>query len=186
MSRANEALICDRPIEALGVASDFPASPIACVIAASISPGPSAEFHFSTAARQIAVSSMTADLVRGLPSLCAIAMTAQIIGSAAAVEGLIRCLRISSVVPISSDVLQNWVADWLAAMLWALVIGLAATWAHRLLSAKANRLIIEMDRLSLAMIDRIIDPTERPRIRPSLTALPTAGMRSPVTRPLRH
>jgi len=81
---------------------------------------------------------------------------------------------------ISSDVLQNWVADWLLALFFGLALGFAATWAHRLLSAKASRLLVEMDRLSLALIIRIIDPSERPRVR-RLMAAPTSEIGRLVT-----
>ena len=124
--------------------------------------------------------------MRGLAALGAIAMTTPIIGAAAAVEGLIRCLRVSSMLPISSDVLQNWVADWLLALLFAMALGFAATWAHRLLCAKANRLVVEMDRLSLAMISRIMDPAERAQARPLLTASPTGEIGRLVTRSLHN
>ncbi|MEK6324602.1 MAG: hypothetical protein AABN33_23415 [Acidobacteriota bacterium] len=186
MSLADEALVYEEPVAALRLASAFPASPVACVVDASLTPGNSGECQFSTAARHIAASSKTADVVRGLATLGAIAMTTPIIGAAAAVEGLIRCLRVSSIIPISSDVLQNWVADWLLALLSALALGFAATWAHRLLSAKANRLVVEMDRLSLAIVSRIMDPAERPRARPSLIASPTAEIGRFVTRSLHH
>ena len=181
MSLANNALLYEQPVDALRLTANFPASAVACVVNASLTPGNRGEFEFSTAARHITASSKTADVVRGLAVLGAIAMTTPIIGAAAAVEGLIRCLRVSSMLPISSDVLQNWVADWLLALFFALALGFAATWAHRLLSAKANRLLVEMDRLSLALIIRIIDPSERPRVR-RLMAAPTSEIGRPVTR----
>lgn len=184
MSLANEALVYQQPIDALRLASAFPSSPVACVVDASLTPGQQGEVQFSTASRHLAASAKTADVVRGLATLGAIAMTTPIIGSAAAVEGLIRCLRVSSIGPISSDVLQNWVADWLLTLLFALALGFAGTWAHRLLSAKANRLVVEMDRLSLAIISRIMDPAERPRARPLLIASSTAEIGRLVTRPL--
>lgn len=186
MSLANEALVYEQPVDALRLASAFPSSPVACVVRASFTPDQPGKVQFSTASRHIAASAKTADVVRGLATLGAIAMTTPIIGAAAAVEGLIRCLRVSSIVPISSDVLQNWVADWLLALLFAMALGFAATWAHRLLSARANRLVVDMDRLSLAIITRIIDPAERPRARPPLIASPTAEIGRLVTRSLHH
>jgi hypothetical protein len=166
MSLANEALVYHQPGDALRLAAAFPASPVACVVNASFTAGNSEPLQFSTAARHIASTSKTAHVVRGLPALGALAMSTPTIGASAAVEGLIRCLRVSSMRPMSSDVLQNWVADWLLALLFALAIGFAATWAYRLMSARANQLLLEMDRLSLAIISRIIDPAERPRARP--------------------
>ena len=184
MSLANEALVYQQPIDALRLARAFPSSPVASVVSASLTPGQPGEVQFSTASRHIAASAKTADVVRGLATLGAIAMTTPIIAAAAAVEGMIRCLRIASLVPISSDVLQNWVADWLLALLFALALGFAATWAHRLLAAKANSLVVEMDRLSLAIISRIMDPAERPRARPMLIASSTAETGGRVTRSL--
>jgi MotA/TolQ/ExbB proton channel family len=186
MSLANDALVYEQPVDALRLAAAFPASPVAWVVNASLTAGNSGEFQFSTSARHIAATSKTADVVRGLAMLGAIAMTTPIVGAAAAVEGLIRCLRVSSMLPISSDVLQNWVADWLLALLFALALGFAATWAHRLLSAKANRLVVEMDRLSLAIISRIMDPAERPRARAHLVASSTAEIGRLLTRPLHN
>jgi len=186
MSLANSALIYEQPLDALGLSSSFPASPVACVVNASLMRTNQSEYHFSTASRHIAASSKTAEVVRGLATLGAVAMTTPLIGAAAAVEGLMRCLRVSSVVPISSDVLQNWVADWLLALLFSLALGIAATWAHRLLSARANRLLLEMDRLSLALICRIVDPAERPRARPLLIASETAEIGRSVTRSLHN
>jgi hypothetical protein len=74
----------------------------------------------------------------------------------------------------------------LLALLFALALGFAATWAHRLLSAKANHLVVEMDRLSLAIISRIMDPAERPRAGPHLVASPTAEIGKLVTRSLHN
>jgi hypothetical protein len=102
-------------------------------------------------------------VARGLATLGAIAMTTPIVGAAFAVEGLIRCLRVSSVLEITPDVLQIWIADWLIGLLGALVVTFVATWAHRLLSATANRLLLEMDRASLAFISRIANCSDRPR-----------------------
>src|SRR5213083_1229055 len=51
MSLANDALIYEQPVDALRLASAFPASPVACVVDASLAPGNSGQFQFSTAAR---------------------------------------------------------------------------------------------------------------------------------------
>ncbi len=182
MSLVGEALVYGRPDHALPLASHFPASPVACVVNASLKPGEPGECQFSTAARNIAATAKTADVVRGLATLSGIAMTTPIIGAAAAIEGLIRCLRVSSVLPISADVLQNLVADWMVGLLAALGVAFVATWAHRLLCAKATRLLVEMDRLSLATISRIMEPAERPRTGARLLAPQIHEIGSRVTR----
>lgn len=186
LSVANDALIYQQPVDALRLASLFPSSPVAWVVDACLTAGHAGEVRFSTARRHIAATAKTTDVARGLATLSAIAMTSPIIGAGAMIEGLIRCFRTASISPISADVLHNWVADWLLTLLAALALGFAATWAHRLLSAKANRLILEMDRLSLAMISRIIDPAERPRAGPLPITPPTSEIKIFVTARLRH
>jgi biopolymer transport protein ExbB/TolQ len=185
LSVANDALIYQQPVDALRLASLFPSSPVARVVDACLTSGHGGEVRFSTARRHIAATAKTMDVARGLATLSAIAMTTPIIGAGALIEGLIRCFREASISPISSDVLHNRVADWLLTLLAALALGFAATWAHRLLSAKANRLILEMDRLSLAMISRIIDPTERLRSGPLPITPPTSEIKIFVTGRLR-
>lgn len=181
LSAANDALIHQQPVDALRLASVFPSSPVAWVVDACLTSDYGGKVRFSPARRHMAATAKTVDVGRGLAMLSAIAMTTPIIGAGVLIEGLIRCFRAASISPISSDVLHNWVADWLLTLLAALALGFAATWAHRLLSAKANRIILEMDRLSLAMISLITDPAERPLAVPLPITPPTSEIKMFVT-----
>jgi biopolymer transport protein ExbB/TolQ len=161
VSLANDALFQDRAHDVVLLAARFRHSPVACVVNASLTPG-AAEDRFSSFGRHTAATVQVARVARGLATLGAVATTTPIVGAVLAVEGLIRCLRVSSVFEISPDVLQNWIADWLIGLLIGLVVAFVATWAHRLLAATANRLLLEMDRLSLAFISRIPSSSEEP------------------------
>jgi hypothetical protein len=183
ISLANDALFHDRAHDVILLAARFRHSPLACVVNASLTPG-AVGVQFSPFGRHSASTAEVAMVVRGLASLGAIAMTIPIVASILAVEGLIRCLRVSSELQISPDVLQNWAADWLIALLVGMVVALAATWAHRLLSATANRLLLGMDRLSLAFIARITSSSERLRNEGRLIAPVTTELRNFDTRPL--
>ena len=174
ISLANDALFHDRAHDVILLAARFRHSPLACVVNASLTPG-AVGVQFSPFGRHSASTAEVARVVRGLASLGAIAMTIPIVASILAVEGLIRCLRVSSELQISPDVLQNWAADWLIALLAEMVVALAATWAHRLLSPTANRLLLEMDRLSLAFIARIASSSERLRNEGRLLAPVNSG-----------
>lgn len=184
LSLANEALTYERPSEALRLARHLISSPVAFVVNASVVMLQSGEFRFSSAARHVATTAKATEIMQGLAMLGAIAMTTPMIAAAASVEGLIRYLRFSSIIPFSSDVLQNWVADWLICLLAGWVLAFFAIWAHRLLSAKANRLLLEMDRLSLAIVCRIMTPTEGPPLMPQLLSPETSEIASLDTQPI--
>ena len=183
ISLANDALFQDRPHDVILLAERFRHCPVACVVNASLTPD-AVGVQFSPFGCHTAATAQVAKVAQGLATLGAIAMTTPIVGAVLAVEGLIRCLRLSSVLQISSDVLQNWIADWLIGLLIGLVVAFAATWAHRLLSATANRLLLEMDRISLALISRITSSLERSRRDGRLLMPVTAEIESFATRPL--
>lgn len=183
ISLANDALFQDRAHHVILLAAHFRHSPVACVVNASLTPA-AGGIQFSSFGRHTAATAQVAKVARGLASLGAIAMTTPIVGSVLALEGLIRCLRVSSELQISPDVLQNWIADWLVALLIGMVVAFVAIWAHRLLSATANRLLLEMDRISLAFISRIASSTEWPQIDRRLPVPATTEIGSCATRPL--
>jgi hypothetical protein len=182
ISLANDALFQGRPPDVCTLAARYRQSPVACVLDASLTPC-AAGVRFSPSGRHTAATVQVARIARGLATLGAIAMTTPVVGAAIAVEGLIRFLRVSSVLEISSDVLQNWIADWLIGLLGALVVTFIAFLAHLLLSATAIRLLLEIDRSSLAFISRIADSSERPRVESRLLVPATTEI-SLSTRPL--
>jgi len=151
---AKEAFALEETADLVFLASLYPRSPLANVISVSLIPDRTDNYSFSPSGRQLACAVKVREVARGLTILSGIAMTAPLLGAAAAVEGMMRYLRISSVLFISSDILKEWSSEWLGILLASLSIGFAVVWAHRLLSASANRLLSEMDRLSLALINR--------------------------------
>ncbi|HWO02249.1 MAG TPA: hypothetical protein VNS63_23590 [Blastocatellia bacterium] len=183
ISLANDALFQARAHDVTFLSARFRLSPVACVVNASLRTI-AADVQYSAFGRHIAETAQVERVVRGLATLGAIAMTTPIVGAALAVQGLIRWLRVSTALEISADVLQRWIADWLIGLLISLVLAFVATWAHRLLSATANRMLLEMDRLSLAFISRIASSTHRSQNAGRLLVPATAEIRSFATRPL--
>lgn len=181
ISLAND-LVIDQPAAALSVASNFTASPVARVVSASVSKVERDEFKLSTTARHFAISALTVELTRGLATLGAIATATPLLGAAVATDRLIYYLRSNISFELTASVLQLWMSDWLLCLLAALVLASIATWAHRLLAAKANRLLLEMDRLSLAITSRILNPAERPPVRLLLPAPLTTPFEIRATR----
>jgi biopolymer transport protein ExbB/TolQ len=158
------ALQENRVEEAINLAAFYPESPVASVVNASLRHNPADsyggvnELKPSMQARQRAIVFITEDLKRGLWRLAAIGWTVQLVGIFLLISGVIIALHGLGAAEGAGII---YIAGALAEALWAtifsILVALPIIWSHKYFAAKADSFILEMDKLSLAIIGQIIN-----------------------------
>lgn len=184
------AIASHRIDEARNLAADYPKSPLAAVINASLHPtgicatddeGPSMEaWHHAMAVK-------TAELKRGLWELSAAGWTMPLLSGLILVVGIISTLqgmRAAEGTGIAS--LAGGIARALCATVFSLLFGIPSLWFHKYLNAKCNRLVMEMERRSLAMLSLIARLPETIQASKALRPYDTQPLNLRVTQQLTH
>lgn len=181
-SQVAEALLDNRAGDVANIASLFPKSPLAAVVAAwqrghatdGVGRGGIAP---SMEARQQAIVIKTAELNKGLWRLSAAGWTMALIGLLLLIFGTIQGLH---AVRFAEGMFAPYIARSLADAMWAVVVAILAAipiiWVQKCLSARAATFVLEMEKLSLSIVGLATGP--RPH-----ASLPAAGS-SYITRPL--
>ena len=184
LMRVGSELFHSRLEEATALSADYPKSPVAFAVLAFVRSNKSAlrldadSINPSMCEWQRAIVIKSAEIKRRLWTLGAIGWSAPLLGI------LQASLRVS-------QTLQWWqsaegnsfapYADEVAQSVWgisfSLVIAIPAIWAHRYFTAQAEAMILEMQNLSLAVIEQLCDCR--------VSSLPNATKSSYITQELR-
>ena len=174
-SKAADALYHHRTYEVVALVAQYPKSPIASLVRASLRNhllAPSSEsqtIKLSMNEWQCALVLKTTEIKQGLWALAAIGRTAPLVGV------LYASIRISQAFWQwqSSDYGMAIYASDIAYAAWgvslSLIIAVPAIWMHKYFTAQAETFILEMDRLSLALLDQMVSASEN-RLQPTTRA----------------
>ena len=187
MSRIAVALHENRVEQLPTIALMYPASPVAVVVGAGLSAPPfgsrgeRARGPCMHALNQ-AIVFETEDLKRGLWALGALGWAVPLVGVFLFITGVIAALngmKAAEGTGIGS------IAGGLAQSLWPAVfstmIAIPAIWGHMYFTSRLSTLLLEMDRLSLAIIDQILNQQSAPCSSPPGVHYITKELISPVT-----
>lgn len=159
-SKIADALCVNRAEEAKGIASLYPKSPLAVVVWASLQNSETASGVWGINplmhARHRAIVAKTEDLRRGLWLLAALGWTAPLVALFIFLAGVIVTLdwmKYAEGTGISA--IAGSVSESLWAAVFSILVAVPIIWSHKYLSAKAETFILEMDRLSLAILEQI-------------------------------
>jgi biopolymer transport protein ExbB/biopolymer transport protein TolQ len=183
VSGVTAALQQNRVLDAIKLAGLYPDSPLAAVVNATFQHREADDLRPSMHARQRAIVFATEALKRGLWRLEALGWTVPLLSMFSCVSGIIltfKAMRAAEGTGISA------IAGGLAESLWLAAFTMLATipivWARKYFASKVSSFLLEMDKLSLAIADEIVDrhrsillgpPSSRRYITQELTPHPT-------------
>ncbi len=163
------AIYAKRSNEAKRLAAEFPKSPLAAVVNASLRPASdvnewaTADFVPSMEARQQAIVIKTEELRRGLWTLSAIGWTVPLVGLFILVVGVITSLQ-GWMYAESYFYYGSFLPRCLANALWptvfSILVAVPVIWFHKSFAARSERLTMQLDRLSLAILGQVVNPPE--------------------------
>ena len=169
-SRITDAIYDKRANEAKRLAAEFPKSPLAAVVNASLRPAPSVnewatiDFAPSMEARQQAIVTKTEELRRGLWTLSAIGWTIPLVGFFILVVGVITSLQVWMYTEGAYHYYTSFLPRCLANALWptifSILVAVPLIWFYKSFAARSERLTMQLDRLSLAIIGQLVNPPE--------------------------
>jgi biopolymer transport protein ExbB/TolQ len=161
VSGVTAALQQNRVVDAISLASLYPESPLAAVVNASFQHRDGDDLHPSMHARQRTIVFVTKALNRGLWVLEALGWTVPLVSMFLCVSGIVlalRGMRAAEGTGIAS------IAGGLSESLWPTAFAMMATipivWSHKYLASKVGTLLLETEKLSLAIVDEIVDRQE--------------------------
>ena len=164
LSRVTTALQQDRLEDAIGIAGLYPESPVALVVDASFQEGRTTgegEMHDirpSMHARQRAIVFVTERMKRGVWTLNALGWSVPLVSLFLSVSGVVLCLK---GMKAAEGIGIAAIAGGLAESLWPTAFAMLATipivWSQKYFGLKVDTFLLEMDRLSLALIEEIVD-----------------------------
>ena len=176
LSRVTTALQENRLKDAIGIAGLYPESPVALVVDASLQQGRTAgegempDIGPSMHARQRAIVFVTERMKRGVWTLNALGWSVPLVSLFLSVSGVILCLKGMKAAEGTGIAA---IAGGLAESLWPTAFAMLATipiiWSQKYFGLKVDTFLLEMDRLSLALIEEIVD-----RYRSILLKTPTS------------
>lgn len=163
-SRIGTAIHENRIGEAIGIAALYPASPVAAVVSASFSNqsgcvrGGINTLRPSLQARHRVIVFETQELKRGLWTLAALGWSVPLVGLFLFITGVIMALN---GMKAAEGTGMASIAGGLAESLWptafCTVLAIPVIWTHKYFSSKVETFSLEMNRLSLAIIDQIVN-----------------------------
>jgi biopolymer transport protein ExbB/TolQ len=168
-SRITDAIYDKRINDAKRLAAEFPKSPLAAVVNASLRPTSridewaTADFVPSMEARQQAIVTKTEELRRGLWALSAIGWTVPLVGLFILVVGVITSLQgwmYAESYFYYGSFLPRCLANALWPTIFSIFVAIPVIWFHKSFAARSERLTMQLDRLSLAIIGQIVNPPE--------------------------
>jgi biopolymer transport protein ExbB/TolQ len=158
LSGVTAALQRNRVLDAISLAALYPESPLAAVVNASFQHREADDLRPSMHARQRTIVLFTEALKRGLWSLEALGWTVPLLSMFLCVSGIILTLKgmwAAEGTGISA------IAGGLAESLWLTAFTMLATipivCSHRYFASKVGTFLLEMDKLSLAIVNEIVD-----------------------------
>ncbi|HJQ23544.1 MAG TPA: MotA/TolQ/ExbB proton channel family protein [Blastocatellia bacterium] len=162
LSRMADAIYGRRMNEARGIAAEFPKSPLAAVVNASLRHSQTFEacatggIMPSMEARQQAIVIKTEELRRGLWSLSAVGWTVPLVGFLTLVAGVLNALQgYMFAESCYSAYLIRELVNTLWATIFSVLVGVPLIWFHKAFAARSERLLTQMERLSLAIIGQL-------------------------------
>jgi biopolymer transport protein ExbB/TolQ len=169
-SKVADAIYGKRIGEAKRLAAEFPKSPLAAVVNASFRPAAgldewvTADVVPSMEARQQAIVTKTEELRRSLWTLSAIGWTVPLVGLFILVVSLITSqqgwLYSEGSVYYYSSFLPRCLGGSLWATVFSILFAVPLIWFYKSFAVKSERLTMQLDRLSLAIIGQIVNPPE--------------------------
>lgn len=160
--RTGSALFHGRTEEAVALPGQYPKSPLAAVLHAFIQSNPkvlrtdAATIKPSMHEWHQAMVIKTAEIKRRLWTLAAIGWSAPLVGLLYASTRIMQACSWwqaaegTSAVPFAAEIGN---AAW--GLSFSIVVALPAIWAHKYLSAEAETIVLEMENLSLAVIEQL-------------------------------
>lgn len=168
VSGVTAALQQNRVVDAISLAALYPESPLAAVVDATFPHREGDDFRPSMHARRRAIVFFTEALKRGLWSLDALGWTVPLLSMFLCVSGIILTLK--GMVAAEGTGISA-IAGGLAESLWVTAFTMLATipivWSHKYFASKVGTLLLEMEKLSLAIVDDIVDRQRSILLRPS-------------------
>lgn len=161
----SRALFCNQVEEVLSLASRYIRSPLATVLRGSL---PACSLASQTLtpcmhARQRVIIVETIELKRGLWALAAIGWTGPLLGTFILSLGIMNTLNAARAAEgISVFAIEGGIADSMWATIFGVLVAFPTVWASKYFSAKLEAFVLEMDRLSLAIIDQIVNQQQTP------------------------
>lgn len=161
-----EALHLGRVQDLVRLSRRYPRSPLAVVIGASLNgrdPGAISEFRPSTHGRQRAIIAVTENLKKGLWVLPAIASCLPLVSLFASYSELNSYAYTSGVVHPLTLLDAKLILGAMWSLPWCVAVSLPTIWMHKYLYSRFESLKIEVDRLSLALLDQLRSSSLRTR-----------------------
>ena len=157
VSGVTAALQQNRVIDAISLAGLYPESPLAAVVNATCQHREADGLRLSMHARQRAFVFVTEALHRGLWSLEALGWTVPLLSMFLFVSDIILTLK--GMIAAEGTGISA-IAGGLAESLWPTGFAMLATilivWSHRYFASKVGTFLLEMDKLSLAIVNEIV------------------------------
>jgi len=158
VSGLTAALQQNRVVDAISLAALYPESPLAAVVDASFQHRDGDDLRPSMHARQRSIVFVTQSLKRGLWSLEAFGWTVPLLSMFLCVSGI--ALTLKGMIAAEGTGISA-IAGGLAESLWPTGFAMLATipivWSHRYFASKVGTFLLEMDKLSLAIVNEIVD-----------------------------
>lgn len=189
-SRIDTAIHESEVEEAIGVAPLYPASPVAAVVSASLSAQPCCSGGIRTLkpsmqARHRAIVFETEDLKRGLWALAGLGWAVPLVGFLIFITGVITALNgMRAAEGTGIAAIAGSLAESLVPMVVSTLIAIPIVWSHRYFASKVDTFSLEMDRLSLAIIDQIMSHQQEFFSRAPRAHYTTQELKSPATNSL--
>ena len=199
LSRVTTALQQNRIRDAIGIAGLYPESPLALVVDASFQQGRTAgggDIRPSMHARQRTIVFVTERMKRGVWTLNALGWSVPLVSLFLSVSSVILCLEGMKAAEGTGIAA---IAGGLAESLWPTAFAMLATipivWSQKYFGLKVGTFLLEMDKLSLALIEEIVErhgsillktPTGTPYVTQELPLRPTLTLAFDNRPPFRH
>jgi len=171
-----DALYYHRTNEAVALAAQYPKSPVAALVCAALQSHVNAPRDESKAIKpsmhewQRMLVVKTVEIKQRLWMLAAVGWTAPLVGLFYASLGICQAMwgwynaEGYYFAPYASGIAQ---AMW--GVLFSILIAVPAIWMHKYFAAQAETFVLEMDRLSLALVDQMVSASEN-RLQPATGA----------------
>lgn len=188
-SRIATAIHENRVEEAIGIAALYPASPVAAVVSASLSNqsrcsgGGMSTLRPSMQARHRAIILETEDLKRGLWALAALGWAVPLVGFLLFITGVIMALNgMKAAEGTGIAAIAGGLAESLWATVFSTLVAIPTIWSHRYFASRVDTFSLEMDRLSLAIIDQVVNHQQALFSRSPRAFYITQELKSPATK----
>lgn len=174
-SKAADALYHHRTNEAVALSAQYPKSPIASLVRASLRNHLLAPSNESQTIKpsmhewQRALVLKTTEIRQGLWALAAIGWTAPLVGVLYASIRISQAFWQWQVSDYGIAFCMGAIADAAWGVSFSIIISVPAVWMHKYFAAQAETFVLEMDRLSLALLDQIVSASEN-RLQPTTGA----------------